>query len=209
MEELAELIGRLAEDPSAAGPPAEADPVRRHPGSAAPPAALLARAGTERKDRPAPARAAEDRPARNQAAEGRPPGRGGEAALSIARAAALLVFLCGAAHAPRYRDGLSEAVLGATVVIAGLCMLAALALRARATAVRLVAAAVAAGVTGAVVAGHLLGRTGPAGLAGLWDGTLAPPWLAATTATAAALAALAVLAAGLAVGVSRRRGAGS
>lgn len=109
------------------------------------------------------------------------------------RGAALLVFLCGAAHAPRFWAGLSHGALGATLVASALCMLLALALPARAAQARLVAATAAAGVTAALAAGQVLGgRFGLPDPTRLWAATLAPPWLAGTAATAAALAALMV-----------------
>ncbi|PKW11719.1 hypothetical protein SAMN05428944_1059 [Streptomyces sp. 1222.5] len=226
VEELAELISRLAaertrqESPlpeplapeqtrhlptfavaaAAAVPaPQEADapPRPAEPGAEQPrPAKSLT--VTVRSLRHRPAR---DRAPRDRAASGSPDDRTIPAPLWTARGAALLVFLCGVAHAPRYWTGLSQGVLGSTIVVAALCMLLALTLPARAAQARLVAATAAVGVTAVLAVGQLLaGRFGPRGISRLWDGTLAPSWLAGTAAAAAALAALAVLAAALTTG---------
>ncbi|MER6457238.1 MULTISPECIES: hypothetical protein [unclassified Streptomyces] len=230
VEELAELIGRLAAErtrqesplpeppapeqtlhlptfavaaaaavpaPQAAGaPPRPAEP------GAEQPRPVKSRTVTVRSLRP---RAARDRAPKDGAAGGSPDDRTFPAPLWTARGAALLVFLCGVAHAPRYWTGLSQGVLGSTLVVAALCMLLALTLPARAPQARLVAATAAVGVTAVLAVGQLLaGRFGPRGISRLWDGTLAPSWLAGTAAAAAALAALAVLAAALTTG-----GAGS
>ncbi|TWV55714.1 insulinase family protein, partial [Streptomyces misionensis] len=110
------------------------------------------------------------------------------------QAAAALVFLCGAAHAPRYWAGLSHGLLGATLVASALCMLLGLALPARAAQARLAAAASALVVTTVLGAGQVLGgRFGLPDPARLWAATLAPPWLAGAAAAAAALAALGVV----------------
>ncbi|MFG2603595.1 hypothetical protein ACGFT2_08610 [Streptomyces sp. NPDC048514] len=147
-------------------------------------------------------RHAEDGPVRND----RRRGRSHAVSLWSARTASVLVLLCGIAHFPRYWTGLSQDVLGATVVEAGLCMLLALALPARAAQARLVAATAAVGVTAVLAAGRMLGRFSPPGLARVWDATVAPPWLAGTAATVAALTALAALTATLVTGNSAAQG---
>ncbi|GHI03817.1 hypothetical protein [Streptomyces cellostaticus] len=117
-----------------------------------------------------------------------------KAPLRVARVAALMVFLCGVAHAPRYWTGLSQAVLEETLFYSGLCALLALALLVRAAPVRLPAATAALGVTAALAGGQVLGgRFGLPDPARLRAAGLAPPWLAGTAAAAAALTALAVL----------------
>ncbi|MFJ6662542.1 hypothetical protein [Streptomyces sp. NPDC091383] len=122
----------------------------------------------------------------------------------VVRVAALLVFLCGAAHAPRYWAGLSHGLLGATLVASALCMLLGLALPTRAAHARLGAAAAALLVTAGLGAGQVLGgRLGLPDPARLWAATLAPPWLAGAAAAVAALAALAVVLAVL-LGVNAR-----
>lgn len=164
-------------------------------------------------DRPANDHPAEDRAAGGRPAEDRRAGkcrRDGlvrAASVWVGRGAALLVFLCGVAHAPRYWAGPSQGVLGATVVVAGLCMLLAVALTSRAAQARLVAATAAVGVMAVLTAGLMFGgRFGPPGLSRVWDATLARPWLAGTTAAVAALAALVALVVTLAAGDSRRDG---
>jgi hypothetical protein len=158
--------------------------------------------GRPAKDRHAMDGRAQDGPVRNDSHGGR------SLAVSLwgARAAAVLVLLCGIAHAPRYWSGLSQGALGATVVEAGLCMLLALVLPARAAQARLVATTAAVGVTTVLAAGRLLGRFSPPGLSRVWDATLAPPWLAGTAATVAAVTALAALAATLVAGNSSAEG---
>ncbi|RAJ63903.1 hypothetical protein K376_00998 [Streptomyces sp. PsTaAH-130] len=127
----------------------------------------------------------------------------------VVRVAALLVFLCGAAHAPRYWAGLSHGLLGATLVASALCMLLGLALPTRAAHARLGAAAAALVVTAGLGAGQVLGgRLGLPDPARLWAATLAPPWLAGAAAAVAALAALAVVLAVL-LGVNARGHRGS
>ncbi|MEU8694545.1 hypothetical protein [Streptomyces sp. NPDC048665] len=122
--------------------------------------------------------------------------RSSRAALWPARGAALLVLLCGVAHAPRSWAGPRQGVLVAGAVAAGLCLLLALvlALPPRTAMVRLGTATAALGVGAALAAGQLLrGRLGLPDAFRLWDVTLAPWWLAGTAALATALAALVVL----------------
>ncbi|MFE2071664.1 hypothetical protein [Streptomyces misionensis] len=168
VEEVAELLGHLAaEDPER--PPETAG----HDVADPEPAALVAPPAPEPAD----------------------PSRTGSPALTGTgtRAAAALVFLCGAAHAPRYWAGLSHGLLGATLVASALCMLLGLALPARAAQARLAAATAALAVTMVLGAGQVLGgRFGLPDAARLWAATLAPPWLAGTVAAAAAFAALGV-----------------
>ncbi|MEU6600047.1 hypothetical protein [Streptomyces flaveolus] len=131
------------------------------------------------------------------------------ACLWAARCAALLVFLCGMAHAPRSWTGLSHGVLGATLLASALCGLLALALTARAAPARLVAATAAVGVTAVLAAGHVLGgRFNLPDPARLRAATLAPPWLAGPMAAAAALGALVVLLTALTMGNAERGNAG-
>ncbi|MEV5880703.1 hypothetical protein AB0L75_42335 [Streptomyces sp. NPDC052101] len=126
-----------------------------------------------------------------------------------ARAAALLVLLCGVAHAPRHWAGPFHGVLAATVLASGLCVLLALALPTPAAHARLVAGTAGFGVTAALAVGQLAGvRFGLPDAARLWGATLAPPWLAVTVAGTAALATLAVLLGALLTGTARREGAG-
>ncbi|MEU0853878.1 hypothetical protein ABZ352_00335 [Streptomyces griseofuscus] len=204
--ELTELIGSLAADtnqPVPALPPAAPEgetpvaegPSPTHPG---PPGAPPRRAPRLKLLRLEPAAQA---PPQKEAARHAPAGAG-------VRVAALLVFLCGAAHAPRYWAGLSHGLLGATLVASALCMLLGLALPARTPHARLGAAAAALAVTAGLVAGQLLGgRFGPPDPARLWAATLAPPWLAGTAAAVAALGALAVvLAVLLGINAPVRRG---
>ncbi|MGW1052073.1 hypothetical protein [Streptomyces sp. NPDC002521] len=170
------------------------------------------RSATDRsaKQRPTMCRSAEDglmkaRPAKDRDQDGRK----SAARLRGARGAALLVLLCGAAHAPRRWAGLSTGILVASVVVTVLWVLMALALPNRAAAARLVAATAAFGVTAALAAGELLGgRFGLPEAPRLWDATLAPSWLAVTAAGVAALAALAVLLGALRPGDARRGAAG-
>ncbi|KOV78486.1 membrane protein [Streptomyces sp. NRRL WC-3723] len=149
---------------------------------------------------------AERRPAAaDRAGNGRTP----TACLWAARCAALLVFLCGMAHAPRSWTGLSHGVLGATLLASALCGLLALALTARAAPARLVAATAAVGVTAVLAAGHVLGgRFNLPDPARLRAATLAPPWLAGPMAAAAALGALVVLLTALTMGNAERGNAG-
>ncbi|MEU4928156.1 hypothetical protein AB0G54_16830 [Streptomyces yokosukanensis] len=136
-------------------------------------------------------------------------GRRAAALLWGTRGAALLVLLCGAAHAPRQWAGASHGVLAGTVLAAGLCGLLAFVLPVRTAPARLVAATAAFGVTAALGVGQLLGgRFGLPDAHRLWDATLAPPWLAATAAAAAALMALTVLLGALFTRDARREGAG-
>ncbi|OIK00508.1 hypothetical protein BIV25_08040 [Streptomyces sp. MUSC 14] len=133
--------------------------------------------------------------------------RSSRAAVWPARGAALLVLLCGVAHAPRSWAGPRQGVLVAGAVAAGLCLLLALvlALPLRTALLRLGTATVALGVGAALAAGQLLrGRLGLPDALRLWDVTLAPRWLAGTAALATALAALAVLLAVLAGGRAGR-----
>ena len=204
--ELTELIGSLAADtdqPAPALPPAAPEgetpvaegPSPAHPG---PPGTPPRRAPRLKLLRLEPAVQA---PRQKEAARPAPAGAG-------VRVAALLVFLCGAAHAPRYWAGLSHGLLGATLVASALCMLLGLALPARTPHARLGAAAAALAVTAGLGAGQLLGgRFGPPDPARLWAATLAPPWLAGTAAAVAALGALAVvLAVLLGINAPGRRG---
>ncbi|MFG5718128.1 hypothetical protein [Streptomyces murinus] len=204
--ELTELIGSLAADtdkpvpelPPAApdrGVPAAEGPSPAHPG---PPGTPPRRAPRLRLLRLEPAA---QEPPQKEAARHAPAGTG-------VRVAALLVFLCGAAHAPRYWAGLSHGLLGATLVASALCMLLGLALPARAAHARLGAAAAALAVTAGLGAGQVLGgRFGLPDPARLWAATLAPPWLAGTAAAVAALGALAVvLAVLLGINTPGRRG---
>ncbi|WP_432027629.1 hypothetical protein [Streptomyces sp. 1222.5] len=221
VEELAELISRLAAERTRQESPLPEPPApeqTRHLPTFAVAAAAAVPAPQEAGAPPRPAepgaeqprpaksltvtvRSLRPRPARDRAASGSPDDRTVPAPLWTARGAALLVFLCGVAHAPRYWTGLSQGVLGSTIVVAALCMLLALTLPARAAQARLVAATAAVGVTAVLAVGQLLaGRFGPRGISRLWDGTLAPSWLAGTAAAAAAAAALAVLAAALTTG---------
>ena len=125
------------------------------------------------------------------------------------RVAAALVFLCGAAHAPRYWAGLSHGLLGATLVASALCMLLGLALPARPPHARLAAATAALAVTTLLGAGQLLAaRSGLPAPTRLWAATLAPPWLAGTAAVVAAVAALGVVLAVLLGTNVRGRGGG-
>ncbi|MFB7508925.1 hypothetical protein [Streptomyces broussonetiae] len=148
------------------------------------------------------------RPAVRRSAAGRGRGRrSSRAAVRTARGAALLVLLCGVAHAPRSWAGLSRSVPLAGAVASGLCVLLALALALplRAAQVRLGTALAALGVGAALAVGPALGwRLGLPGRPPLWDMTLAPRWLAGTAAAATALAALAVLLTGLVTGRARR-----
>ncbi|MEU6466476.1 hypothetical protein [Streptomyces sp. NPDC046976] len=204
--ELTELIGRLAADadqPVRELPPAAPErdasaaegPSPAHP---LPPGTPPRRAPRLKLLRLDPA--AQEPPPKEAARHAR--------AETGVRVAALLVFLCGAAHAPRYWAGLSHGLLGATLVASALCMLLGLALPARAAHARLGAAAAALAVTAALGAGQVLGgRFGLPDSARLWAATLAPPWLAGTAAAVAALGALAVvLAVLLGINAPVRRG---
>ncbi|MFI9808413.1 hypothetical protein ACIHEJ_29285 [Streptomyces sp. NPDC052301] len=199
--------------PLPAGPTAD-------PGS--PAAEAIGAQGGHAKDRPAQDGLGQDRPAKARPPRTRPdntrpdktrrdrnraakapsaehPAPDGRSSAPIplwgARGAALLVALCGVAHAPRYWAGLSRGVLGATVVVSALCLLLALALPARAAWARIVVATVAFGVTGALGAGQVLGgRFGlPDASRLLLDATLAPLRLAGVLAGLAAVAALGVM----------------
>ncbi|MFI5972360.1 hypothetical protein [Streptomyces sp. NPDC051452] len=119
--------------------------------------------------------------------------RSSSSSLWVARVASLLMFLCGLAHTPRYWTALSQGVLGATIVVSGLCLLLALALPARTAQARIVAATAAVGVTVVIAAVQISGRFTPPGLSRMWTATLAPSWLAGTAAVVAALAALVAL----------------
>ncbi|MER6334388.1 hypothetical protein ABT298_34840 [Streptomyces sp. NPDC001034] len=203
VEEVAELIGRLAaEQPGCEPSPPECaatapEPVgpaesagRRHPQPSRTPPCRPPRIKLLRLE-PTPRAALGPAPAGHPPAPG--PGLRSPAETGV-RAAAVLVFLCGAAHAPRYWAGLSHGLLGATLVVSALCMLLGLALPARSPHARLGAAAAALAVTAGLGAGQLLGgRFGLPDPARLWAATLAPPWLAGTAAAVAALAALAVV----------------
>ncbi|MET8773254.1 hypothetical protein, partial [Streptomyces sp. NPDC004658] len=91
-----------------------------------------------------PRSVAEGRAQKRQAdADRAGPDRTPRACAWAARCAALLVFLCGTAHAPRYWTGLSHGVLGATLLASARCGLLALALTARSAPARLVAATAA------------------------------------------------------------------
>ncbi|MCZ0985085.1 hypothetical protein O1M54_04070 [Streptomyces diastatochromogenes] len=179
VEELAELIARLASEESA-HEAALPEPTVLEPADT-----LLASVV------PAPRR-----PPRVPAVGLAQPGqRIPKAPLRLARTAAVLVFLCGAAHAPRYWSDLSQPALRTTLVASGLCLLLALALPARTVPARLAAATVTLLVTATLAAVQVLdgGRFGLPDPAWLQSALLAPPWLAGTAAAAAALAALAVL----------------
>ncbi|MFI9252121.1 hypothetical protein [Streptomyces sp. NPDC053069] len=206
-------------EPASAGP-SLAKPSPAEPPSATPdgtPAATGGRGGPEPGpgSEPGPDRSAEGRPANGRPVQLRPAkGQGQDAWSSLAppwgvRGAAVLVFLCGVAHAPRSWPGPSHGVLPATVLGPVLCVLLALALPARSPQARLVTATAALGLTAALAAGQLLGRwSGVPDPSRSWDATLAPPWLADTTAAVAALAALAVLLGTLVASDARRAGAG-
>ncbi|MEV5384549.1 hypothetical protein [Streptomyces sp. NPDC052721] len=238
VEELAELIGRLAaeretgEADEGSGSAAVTPVVVPEAGRSAPEGP--AKAGRSVAQGPATAeRTAAGRPLKTRrlvvvgraktlrsVAEGRVESRQAAAdragadrtptaCLRAARWAALLVFLCGTAHAPRYWTGPSHGVLGVTLLASALCGLLALALTARAAAARLVAAAAAVGVTAVLAAGQVLGgRFGLPDPARLQAATLAPPWLAGPTAAAAALGALAVLLTALTLGTAQPDDAG-
>lgn len=232
VEELAELIGRLAAErrtsqaeerslstavapavvwevgwsaPQAsaeAGRPAAAEPTAGRPAAAGP--VKTRRIVVEGRTR-TPRSDAEGRAGADRAGDDRTP----TACLWAARCAALLVFLCGTAHAPRYWTALSHGALGATLLASALCGLLALALTARAAPARLVAATAAVGVTAVLAAGHVLGgRFSLPDPARLRAATLAPSWLAGPTAAAAALGALAVLLTALTPGRAEREDAG-
>ncbi|GGU96735.1 hypothetical protein GCM10010260_35430 [Streptomyces filipinensis] len=174
-----------------------------------------ARVRTGRRGRPGT-----DRAAKGRLAKGRPgkPGsaqdgeRHGWRSMAPAwglRGAAVLVFLCGVAHAPRSWTGLAHGALTATVLASALCVLLAVVLPGRSVQARLVTGTVALGVTAALTAQRQLGRwfglpdpTRP------WHTTLAPPWLAATAAAVAAIAVLAVLLGTLVAGTVRGERAG-
>ncbi|MFG2636548.1 hypothetical protein ACGFX8_22165 [Streptomyces sp. NPDC048362] len=156
------------------------------------------------QDRSSPDRVAQESAsagasAKDDAANGRsgPNGpfepRSPSSSLWVARVASLLMFLCGLAHTPRYWTALSQGVLGATIVVSGLCLLLALALPARTAQARIVAATAAVGVTVVIAAVQMSGRFTPPGLSRMWTATLAPSWLAGTAAVVAALAALVAL----------------
>ncbi|MER6547980.1 hypothetical protein [Streptomyces sp. NPDC001250] len=210
---------RPAGDRPAADPPAKEGSAQEGSGRSRSATERLAMERTARnrsakdgsaKERPTMGRSAEDglmkaRPAKDRDQDGRK----SAARLRGARGAALLVLLCGAAHAPRRWAGLSTGILVASVVVTVLWVLMALALPNRAAAARLVAATAAFGVTAALAAGELLGgRFGLPEAPHLWDATLAPSWLAVTAAGVAALAALAVLLGALRPGNARRGAAG-
>ncbi|MEU1407614.1 hypothetical protein ABZ471_35650 [Streptomyces sp. NPDC005728] len=201
VEELADLIARLAADRTAtetAPPePTVPEPLDVPPVPVVPPLAYTP---------PAPVVPVSDlgRPRLVQTGDRIPGGGSPNAPAWLARAAALLVLLCGVAHTPRYWTSLSPPVLQATFLAAVLCVVLALALPERAVPARLAAAAVTLVVTAALAAGHVLvGRFGLPDPAGLQAATLAPPWLAGTAAAAAALAALAVLLATLGAVLAR------
>ncbi|WP_234367320.1 MULTISPECIES: hypothetical protein [Streptomyces] len=220
VEEIAELIGRLAENQTGTeGVPLEATSAGPT-GSTGPADPLSESARAEPEAPPAPERRpTEARTARiavppsGTAKDGTaksPAGSGWSSvtAVRVARGAAALVFLCGLAHAPRHWAGLSQGVLGATAVAAGLCMLSALAMTARSVPARLVAATAALGVTASLAAGQVLGgRFGLPDPFRLPGATLAPPWLAGTAAATAVLATLTVLLATLVAGPPRHGGA--
>ncbi|MFH9657231.1 hypothetical protein ACH4NF_02740 [Streptomyces sp. NPDC017248] len=134
-------------------------------------------------------------------------GRAPAATVWAARCAALLVFLCGLAHLPRYWTGLSHGSLGTTLLASALCGLLALALTARTAPARLVGATASAVLTAALAAGQVFGaRLGLPDVA-LPAATLAPPWLAGPVAVTATAGALAVLL--TAVTARRTEGAGA
>ncbi|MFY4723132.1 hypothetical protein [Streptomyces sp. LaBMicrA B280] len=113
--ELTELIGSLAADQPVpelppAGTPVAEGPSPAHPRSPGTPPRRAPRLKLLRLE------TAAQRPRPRKAAGPAPAGTG-------VRVAALLVFLCGAAHAPRYWAGLSHGLLGATLVASALCML--------------------------------------------------------------------------------------
>ncbi|MFJ9864112.1 hypothetical protein [Streptomyces sp. NPDC101165] len=183
VEELAELIAHLAAERPAHG--------------TALPAPMVREAVTEPVDmQPATAVPAPDEaaPKPRQTGERTADGASPKAPLRLARVAALVVLLCGAAHAPRYWEGLSQPVLQATLAVSGLCLLLALALPTRLVPVRLAAATVTLLVTAALAAVQVLGGTlGHQDRTWLRSALLASPWLAGTAAAAAAVAALTVL----------------
>ncbi|MFE1885061.1 hypothetical protein [Streptomyces diastatochromogenes] len=191
VEELAELIARLASEESAheTAPP---EPTLLEPADT-----LLASVV------PAPEAAA---PSLQQSDSPSPDSGSPKAPLRLARTAAVLVFLCGAAHAPRYWSDLSQPALRTTLVASGLCLLLALALPARTVPARMAAATVTLLVTATLAAVQVLdgGRFGLPDPAWLQSALLAPPWLAGTAAAAAALAALAVLLATVGMASARR-----
>ncbi|MGW3462576.1 hypothetical protein ACWDE9_24560 [Streptomyces olivaceoviridis] len=190
--------GRSApEEPATAGRSAAAGPVKTRR------IVVEGRTRTQRSD--AQGRTEGRRAGADRAGDDRTP----TACLWAARCAALLVFLCGTAHAPRYWTGLSHGALGVTLLASALCGLLALALTARAAPARLVAATAAVGVTTVLAAGHVLGgRFSLPDPARVRAATLAPSWLAGPTAAAAALGALAVLLTALALGKAERDEAG-
>ncbi|MEW2620395.1 hypothetical protein [Streptomyces sp. NPDC048106] len=199
VEELAELIGRLAADHPGPERPPEAPEGEASEGEAAAPEPAAPPESEPRWPGTPPRRAPRLKVLRLASAPAlapvprKPPVLRSPAETGV-RAAAVLVFLCGAAHAPRYWAGLSHGLLGATLVASALCMLLGLALPARAAHARLGAAAAALAVTAGLGAGQALGgRFGLPDPARLWAATLAPPWLAGTAAALAALAALAVV----------------
>ncbi|WP_249400100.1 hypothetical protein [Streptomyces argyrophylli] len=188
-EEPAQAQRSVAEKPEPAARPADAGPVRTRR------LVVEGRPG-------APRSGARGRAGRRQAVADRSvDDPSPTASVWATRCAALLVFLCGTAHAPRYWTGLSHGALGATLLASALCGLLALALTARAAPARLVAATAAVGVTVVLAAGHVLGgRFDLPDPARLRAATLAPSWLAGPTAAAAALGALAVLLTALTTG---------
>ncbi|WP_336115459.1 hypothetical protein [Streptomyces sp. PTD9-10] len=215
VEELAELIARLAAERPAHGT-ALPEPMVAEAVEPAP--VPVERAPVPVDTQPAVAIAVpapdEATPVPDEAAPG--PGRTGErtpdggsgspkAPRWPARVAALLMFLCGAAHAPRYWEGLSQPVLQATLTASGLCVLLALVLPVRTVLVRLAAATVSLLFTTALAAVQVLGGTiGHQDRTWLRSALLAPPWLAGTVAATAAVAALVGLLATLVTADARR-----
>ncbi|WP_330461366.1 hypothetical protein OIB37_33600 [Streptomyces sp. NBC_00820] len=198
--ELAELIGRLPAgrpDQGAPPPPAVAAagvPAGVPAGTGSPPAVPPPQPAT-------PAAPTAPGPKSRAPEAGRAP----TTVLWIARVAALTVFLCGVAHAPRSWTGLSHSVLAATLLASGSCLLLALALLVRAVQIRLVAATVTLVVTAFLAATQVLGgRFGLPDPARPATAMLAPPGIAGTVAAAAALAALVVLLTALTTANSRR-----
>ncbi|MFF7355888.1 hypothetical protein ACFZA1_25055 [Streptomyces filipinensis] len=168
------------------------------------------RRGRPGTDRPAKGRPADGRPVKPGSAQGgdRPGWRSTAPAWGL-RGAAVLVFLCGVAHAPRSWTGPAHGALTATVLASALCVLLAVVLPGRSVQARLVTGTVALGVTAALTAQRQLGRWfGLPDPIRPWHTTLAPPWLAATAAAVAAIAVLAVLLGTLVAGTVRGGRAG-
>jgi len=184
VEELVDLIGRLAEERQASAPPPD-------------PAALQASAGPAVRVEAVPAALGPGALTAHPADTLIDPRRAATPPCEPARLVVLALVVCGVLGFPLYRDGASARVYGFALAMSVLCVFVALVLSVRSTVSTL---AVGVVVPATVAAVQLLEGTvvHSAGLSRALDLALAPAWIVGTGGVVASLAALTALVARLA-----------